>query len=196
MRIDPKFNQRLWGFDRSALDAREDTIFAIDSSYRLTYVNDAWDRFAREGSAHWAEGAWDLGASVLEATSPRLRPFYEELYGQALLGTPIDHEYDCHTPHRLRVMRMRVYALKPDGWLVVNSLVVTESAPEGSPPDRSAYVAASGEISMCSHCRRTHRVGGERWDWVPEWVAHVPEDASQDLCRICFEYHYGRRNIR
>jgi hypothetical protein len=45
-------------------------------------------------------------------------------------------------------------------------------------------------IVMCSNCRRTRRPGSDTWDWVPDFVAHLPPLVSHGLCKLCLEYYY------
>ena len=89
---------------------------------------------------------------------------------------------------------MRVYPLTPAGWLVTSAVVVESLAPAPDPAFvEAAYVDANGLITMCAHCRRTRRADAqraERWDWVPAWVARLPDRTSHGLCPGCFSYHY------
>jgi hypothetical protein len=48
-----------------------------------------------------------------------------------------------------------------------------------------------GVVRQCAHCRRVqHRTFHERWDWVPDWVEHLPNVISHRLCPICHDYYY------
>lgn len=193
--LDPAFAKRLAAYDIPDLDARADTVYALSGDRRLVYVNPAWRTFALANGARWAAGEWGLGASYDAALPEVLRRFYADLFARARReGAPVDHDYECSSARRHRRMRMRVYPLAPEGWLVVNAIVAESDHPgPASPPSIPGYVDAHGLVVMCAHCRRVRRVDradGERWDWVPEWVARMPERTSHSLCGPCLAHHY------
>lgn len=199
MRVDPGFAERLTGFDLAELDRRARTQSSPSpATIGLAYVNDAWDQFAHEGGARWATGAWDLGASVLDATAEILRPFDRRLYAEARLGAPIDHEYDCSRPDEVRRLRMRVHSSSiRDGWLVVNSDVVVGIEPTGvGAADESLFRAPDGQtravLPLPTDPTGPHRRVGLK---PPSGSPAFRADTTHDLCKVCFAYHYGRRHI-
>jgi hypothetical protein len=76
---------------------------------------------------------------------------------------------------------MRVYPLRPAGWLVVNAIIAEGLDPGPSTaPDQHLY-RVYGVIVVCCHCRRTRRASGggaEQWDWVPAWLADAPAEVT------------------
>jgi hypothetical protein len=195
MALASDFAAPLFGEDLADIEQQGDVVYAIADDHRLVYFNPAWERFARENGGVWPSDSLSLGASVLAATPEALRGFYRELFASARrAGAPVDHDYDCSSPTVFRRLRMRVYPLAPSGWLVTNSVVVERLAPESEDSGvASDYLDAHGMITMCAHCRRTRRAdvqSAERWDWVPAWVARIPERTSHGLCPGCFAYHY------
>jgi hypothetical protein len=194
MQIDPAFARNLSEHDLDELERRRDTVFALSGERRLVYVNPAYGRFARENGAEWLEGAWELGASIDDAIPEPLRRFYDSLYETVRdTNTPVDHDYECSTPSAIRRLRMRVYPLRPAGWLVVNAIIAEGLDPGPSTaPDQHLY-RVYGVIVVCCHCRRTRRASGggaEQWDWVPAWLADAPAEVSHGLCPPCFAHHY------
>lgn len=197
VQVDAAFLPLLSPFDLGELDRRGDTAFAVSGSLRLAYHNAAWDRFARENGAPWSPGAWGIGASIVEAIPEVLRPFYDQLFARARNeGAPVDHDYECSTPEAIRKLRMRVYPLPREGWLVVSSFVSEQPTPPVHPASAAIYRTEHGLIVMCAHCRRVRRTdasAGETWDWVPGWVARPPAETSHGLCSPCVDHHYPRR---
>jgi hypothetical protein len=194
VRIAPGFEEALRGYDLGELAQQRDTVFGLSADRRLAFVNPAWDRFARDNGAKWPAGAWDLGASIDAAIPEPLRPLYDALYASARqTGEPVDHEYECSTPSAIRRLRMRVYPLRSEGWLVVNALVADGVDPGPVSPASLIYVGDGGVVLMCSHCRRTRRAdasAGEQWDWVADYVETMPVKTSHGLCAACFAHHY------
>lgn len=196
MRLDPRFAENVEGLDLAVLDELDDTVYALDEERRLAFVNAAWDRFAHDNGASWSRN-WDLGASVMEATSPVLRAFYDDLFQRAAdSSSPVEVDYECSSPTRVRRMRMRVAQLSPGGLLVVNSTLNVLPTDSSCTADDARYRDASGIVMMCAHCRRTRRAAAEAWDWVPAWVAEMPEMTSHGLCPACFLLHYPRARRR
>lgn len=192
MRLDPRFAANVEGLDLAVLDDLDDSVYALDEQRRLVFVNAAWDRVAEESGARWSR-AWDLGASVLEATAPVLRAFYDDLFKRAADSqSPVEVDYECNSPTSVRRMRMRVARLSPGGLLVVNSTLRELAADDPRMADERRYRDPVGIIMMCAHCRRTRRADAEAWDWVPAWVADMPDMTSHGLCPACFLLHYPR----
>ncbi|MBZ5577327.1 MAG: PAS domain-containing protein [Acidobacteriia bacterium] len=168
-------------------------IFALDSSLRLVYCNPAWDRFAvANGGAALVRPA-PIGKPLLGFIKEPLAAYYETAYQEVLRTLePWRHLYECSSPSTFRRFAMQVLPMKGHGLLVVNSLCVER--PHDSAPDWSceaAYRRDDGILVMCSHCRRTRRVGAlEHWDWVAHYVRELPPRTSHGLCPSCLEYYY------
>jgi hypothetical protein len=91
---------------------------------------------------------------------------------------------------------MRIHPC-PSGVLVITHSLVREIPHiEGAhEPLEALYRDADGMIVQCANCRRARRFAATTdrpatWDWVPEWVAHVPRATSHGLCLSCFQFHY------
>lgn len=165
---------------------------------RIAYLNDYWERFARDnGAAPEFRVRWGLGSSLFEACSPRIRAFYQQAYRGCLAsGRPWEHEYECSSASTFRVFRQTAYPLSDGrGLLIMNSIVVERPH---DPAERSAalpsdedYRDVDGFVHQCCHCRRVMlHPPSSRWDWVPEWVERMPRKASHTLCPPCFGHHF------
>jgi len=190
-------------FDVDALEAHPESVFAIDSRGTLLYVNPAWYRFARDNQGDPVVArSWSVGANFFDAIPEPLKAFYRALFartprfGESL--EPLSFVYDCSSVDLYRLFNMLVYALpddeegRPAGYLVVNSPL--EERPhdrEPQPPSQEKYVDQDGLLHQCSHCRRVKDVAGGSWDWVPDWVAAPPPNASHGLCPVCCDYFFA-----
>lgn len=181
-------------FVLDTLERDSATICGIDANLRIFYVNPAWLAFGRDNGLTWGHEPWMLGVELLSAVPPVLRPFYEELFERARTSSgPVEHSYECSTPTLFRRYRLQVFRCDADALLVAHSLLQESSHTQpSSPAIESLYRDAQGVVSQCSHCRRVRRVGylGGRWDWVPDFVAHIPANTSHGLCPLCSEYYF------
>ncbi|KAB0670484.1 hypothetical protein F6V30_10090 [Oryzomonas sagensis] len=199
------------GFDR-LLDFMEtgwqgngsEIIYGVWPDFRLAYFNEGWVRFAREnGGAPWLMSPECLGRSVLEVTTPELRPFYRELFTRAITTVTarpysISHEYECSSAEIYRKFAMLLFRLKGgQGLLIANSLVVEMphtvrgTVPVEPSANSAPYHNEHELVIQCAACRRIrHQQLEGRWDWIPAWVSQPPERTSHGLCDLCMSYYY------
>jgi hypothetical protein len=181
---------------KETLEAETAVCFVIDEQLRLIYCNPAWDRFAMQNDAPHVRGEHLLGAPVLDSTSGDLLDHYRALYNEVLAdGNPRGHDFFCSSPDVERLMRMQIYRLRNVAALLVTCSIRREQ-PHGFPsaePIQARYRNRHGLIVMCSGCRRVRRVaeGPDTWDWVTDFVRHLPARVSHGLCNLCFEYYYA-----
>jgi len=197
----PGFDRALARFDLAELEAQHGPVYGMDRELRLAYLNPAWFRFAAENGGEPVIGdSWGLGRAVMEAVPEVLRPFYDKLFGEALARArsplqPQTLEYECSSAETYRRLAMTVYSLPAgSGLLLVNSTVIEQphAAPEATAAAEADYRDANRLFCQCAHCRRFRNFSvAERWDWVPAWVAHMPDPTSHSLCPPCFNYFYG-----
>ena len=192
-------------------------IYALDTRFRLTYCNPAWDRFALENGGESVVRSVVTGWPILELITGPLREIYRKAYVEVLeTGRPWQTDYECSSEGRFRMFTMQVLPLRDQGLLSVNSLRV--EYPHQTPkyePVEQLYRDQDGLVTMCGNCRKVRRpqtvpepagrVAGERgwfaceqeevsreaWDWVPAFVASPPENISHGLCAMCLAYYYG-----
>jgi hypothetical protein len=179
---------------QSALESDPSVIYALDADFRIRYCNAAWDAFAlANGGAQWVRGNVK-GRNLFEFVSGGLADYYKRSFAEVLrTGKPWHTAYECSSAEAERRFTMHVHPTSgTKGLLVVNSLVVQHPhRRKTADAIRTVYREPSGQIVMCSNCRRTRRAGsGGVWDWVPAFVAsHLPE-VSHGLCPPCLECYY------
>ncbi len=197
-RYEKGFPSLLEGFDLDTLERDPHSIFALSPGLLLIYLNPAWFVFADEnhGNPDITE-RFTIGTPVLSAISAALRPFYGSAYRRTLrTGVVWHHDYECSTAARFRSFHQTAYPLhNRQGILVINSL--TEERPQDATarpahkPDMKTYMGKSGMITQCANCRRIQRISPETiWDWVPEWVSHMPMNTTGGLCPICYDFYW------
>jgi hypothetical protein len=173
----------------AALDADIGSVYAIDGTATITYVNPAFGAFAvANGASTVADTA--VGTSLSSVIPAVLATFYADALERVFAhGLAWEHDYECSSPTVHRRFRMQIRPL-PDGNLaiVTNDATLTEPLGTGGAPDPARY-AANGLILQCAHCRRVRAVDGG-WELVPAWIAHPPHPVSHGLCDVCLEYHY------
>jgi hypothetical protein len=187
-------------FDIASLERMPATVVGLWPDRRIAYLNPAWQAFGRaNGTRSSAEGG-ALGDVLLLATPLVLRPFYEELFAEATAtGEAREHDYECSSPEQRRTFRMRVHPCASGALVIVHSLLrETPHAGDASPPLERLYRDAEGLIVQCSNCRRVRRArrnatesARATWDWVPEYVAHMPPQTSHAICTLCVQFYYG-----
>lgn len=201
-RISPGFDRLLLNFSVQEFENHHDPVYGLWQDLRLAYLNPAWFRFAAENGGEPAiSSRWNLGVSIMESVAGQLQPFYRKLLENCLKPEkaelrPVQHEYECSSGALYRRFQLTVYPLKDhQGLLLVNSLVIerphdpAERQPRA--PDKADYADQHGLIHQCCHCRRVQNQEiGNRWDWVPQWVDHIPRDTTHSLCPFCLDYYY------
>jgi hypothetical protein len=188
--IGPELSERL--------DLRRDAACGVWPDFTIAYVNPAWLRFARANGADGEfSSSWCEGASFLDGIGGRLREFYRS-HCQAVLdgGAPWMSEYECSSPKLFRLYSMEVRRVgEGEALLVTHTRVVQCPHEQGvflrEPLDSAPWKDEHGLVHQCVHCRRVRRAGeAEQWDWVPQWVEHVPEFATGSLCPHCIATRY------
>ena len=185
-------------FDLAVLDSIPATICGTWPDLRIAYVNPAWLAFAASNGAPELAQHGGLGTDLLRVVPTVTRPFYDEMFRRALAtGEVTEHDYECSSPEMRRVFHMRVHPC-PSGALVITHSLVRESPhlAEASEPLEALYRDAHGMIVQCVNCRRIRRSTSgtdstATWDWVPEYIAHIPPRTSHGLCFPCFQFHYS-----
>lgn len=186
-------------YPASILESDTSVIFGLDPDLNITYCNPAWDRFARDnGGEHLCRPA-PIGRCILDFISGPAQDHYAAFYRRMLAQSdPGEFDYDCSSPDKHRKFRLRAIPMRKNpGLLVINSLRLERShdCPACAPLEER-YRTADGLIVICGNCRRARRnlPGVEHWDWVPEFVRHLPDRVSHGLCAPCLEhYRAGRR---
>lgn len=188
--IEPLFAE----FSRTLVDASGNVIYLIDSELRIAYCNPAWETFAKANEGEKALAAQVTGTPLFDYIAAPLRDFYERVFGDARSDPlPISFNFECSSPEVRRLMRMEVrYLANSRGWAVTTSLrQEQEHSDEAHPANPQLYLAATGLIGMCCHCRKTRRAHEpDVWDWVPQYVRHMPRNTTHGICPSCIAYFY------
>jgi hypothetical protein len=171
-------------------------IYVFDETLTIVEVNEAFVRFAEEnqGGADF-RAKYGEGCNLLDMIPPRLRPFYSSLYLRAFNGEVVVHDYECHTPSSYRLFRLRLIPLADGRVAAENSLRVETALADPLGLDEAAivqgYVAPSGLIIQCMHCRRIKTTTPpERWDLIPSLIKKPDERISHGLCPVCLPLYY------
>lgn len=165
-------------------------------NFEIAYVNPAWIDFAERNGGADVRRRWSEGADFLAAVAEPLRPHYDQHLRACLAGgSSWTSEYECSSPNLFRAFRMEVEVLRDAAGLVIVHTCIDQHPHDESHraarPSAALYLDDHGLLLQCVHCRRVRRVGAdEDWDWVPEWVAHVPDNASGGLCPGCLMQRY------
>jgi len=169
--------------------------YVLDPNLRISYCNEAWDRFAAANGGIGLERTRQLGVSVMDVIPQPLKPFFRRGFdGVLTTGHQWSHSYECSSATLFRPFHMRVYP-NPEGagLVVVNSLTVEQ--PHDASRVRSSvepfYRDENGLVTMCCECRRTSRCqSAEVWDWVPAFVEKPPMPVSHGICSTCLKLIY------
>ena len=97
LRCDPRFQAILTAFDQTTLERHAGPVMGLWHDCTIAYVNPAWYEFAyRNGGEPIISTWWDLGASILDAISRPLLPFYVTAFSDCChTMTPWEHVYEC-----------------------------------------------------------------------------------------------------
>jgi hypothetical protein len=178
---------------RAAIDNTDNVIYLLNTKKEVVYCNPAWDRFAAENGGEAALASRVVGSSIFDVIPEPLRRFYEDVYelctGESRI---ITFNYHCSSPVSFRLFQMQVVPQTDACFAVVNSLIVEHAHDEpGAFPSPKLYEDPEAMVTMCSHCRRTRRVGAENtWDWVPAHLSRRSMSVSHGLCPICRAHYY------
>jgi PAS domain-containing protein len=167
-------------------------VFALNRELRIIYCNAAWDRFAQlNGGRLLLQRPRPYSLCVLDVMPECLIDLYDPAYrGVFTTGREWVLEYECSSDVVYRLFRMTVIKRPEDDFILsVNFLL--EERPHGQErqiaiPDSMAYGAPGNAVVMCCFCRRTQRIDGRGWDWVPAYVQNHPTRVVQGICKGCY----------
>lgn len=197
LEVAPELRLEAAGFRLESLEADQSIIYMLSPDLRIIYCNKAWDEFASLNGGVNLDRETILGTLILDVIAGPLRPFFASGFAQAQTRLqPWEHDYECSSPDSFRLFHMRVLPLASSYLLVENSLQVERPhGPErpAMPAYPASYLNEHGMLIMCSHCRRTRRIGAGAvsiWDWVPDFLIDPPGRVSHGLCPNCRAYFY------
>jgi hypothetical protein len=183
----------------SSLENDSNPAFGLNADLCLAYVNPAWFRFAKEnrGEPSIFE-RFASGTPIVDEIHGPLKQYFLDKFEAALrTGVSWRQTYECSSAETFRLYHQTIYPLRDGrGLIFVNSLAVVEpmaaQARRARAPERRQYESPDRTIVQCSNCRRVQRVRQpSSWDWVPAWVARMPDGVSQGLCDACRDCYYA-----
>lgn len=190
---------------RAALAAETNSACLLDVHGVIRFVNEAWDRFAREnGGAPRALGAAVVGTRWLDHLSgDEVRVLHARLLERALAGqgwSGVVQLGECNTPTEARLVASRFERVlsrrdgEPVGIAAVHTVLTSRPMAEAHPPveaDASAYRRQDGLLVQCACCRRVQSPADpRRWDLVPRLVASPAPLVTHGLCELCVHLYY------
>ena len=190
--IDPR---RIAGsaFQYDRVETDPAVTYVLDPQLTIAYCNLSWNRFALENGAPQIVREKIIGLPVLNVIADTLRGFYRNAYA-GVQGTkqPWEHDYECSSAQHYRMMHMRVLPLSGGFLMIENSLsVIKPHSPGPGETGVQSYKDELGVIMMCAHCRRVRYPQSQRWDWIPAFIAKLPENTSHGLCENCRTFYFG-----
>jgi hypothetical protein len=190
------------------LAQEKDPALLLDRDAVILFVNEAWDRFAREnGGGERVASASLVGTSwfdhIAGETPRRLhRLLFERAVrrlGPAAHGGVVQLN-EANGPETARLVATHLEPITgPNDSLtgvavvhrVVRELPLSEVYPVVG-GDEGRWQDAEGRIEQCSCCRRVRRPDEpEEWDLAPGLVAEPPEHVHFGYCSLCLELHYA-----
>lgn len=177
----------------AALEREPGSAYLLSLDLRLLYVNEGWQRFARENGAPQLATNFRALGSLSHLPSEPLGAFYRSAFSRVLTrAEPWRHTYDCSSAELHRNFSMQV-DLTParDAFVVVNSNVIESPWPSTPQEGIQSHVSGRAIIVQCANCRRLRGKGEiQTWNWVPQLVNINPVDLSHGLCPMCDLLHY------
>ncbi len=148
---------------------REDypILYRVDSNDVITFVNEAWSRFATENQAHELASS-ALGRSLWDfIENPEVKSIYRMLLDRIRrTGQPFSFDYRCDAPELRRFLQMTVVPLDR-GAVEFQSRLLREE-PRGTVALLSSEVPrVETFVRVCSWCKKLD-AGRDHWVEVEE----------------------------
>lgn len=177
----------------------------LDARGIIRFVNEAWDRFAREnGGAPGALGSAVVGTPWIEhVLGDDVRAHHVALLERALAGqgwSGVVHLGECNSPTEARLMASRFERVlsgpggEPVGIAAVHTMLAARPLAEAHrlvELDGSAYRHPHGMLVQCACCRRVQSPADPaRWDLIPHLLESPGERVTHGLCELCVRLYY------
>jgi hypothetical protein len=184
-------------FARDTFECSKDVIFVVDSEFRITYCNPAWDEFALANGGEEVVAARVLRTDLMRVIPESLCDFYREVFQRCRQRhLTFDIDYECSSATLYRLLHMNILPLKHSGELAVVNSVRVERIHGAERPALSLtdiYFGADGMITVCCHCRRTQRQDASGvWDWVPAFLQTEKWEITHGMCPVCVSHFYSQ----
>ena len=195
--------------DEVRLLSRENSpALLLDREGVILFVNEAWDRFARDnGGGERVASAALVGTRWFDhIAGEEPRRLHRLLFERAVrrlgpaAGGGVIQLNEANGPETARLVATHLEPVVGAGGVltsvavihrVVRELPLSEVYPVTA-GEESRWHDAAGEVEQCSCCRRVRRPQEpEEWDLVPGLVAEPPEHVRFGYCALCLELHYA-----
>ncbi|MBK9517723.1 MAG: hypothetical protein IPO09_10285 [Anaeromyxobacter sp.] len=194
--------------DEVRLLAREkDPALLLDCEAVILFVNEAWDRFARDnGGGERVDSAALVGTRWFDhIAGDAPRRLHRLLFERAVRrlgpgpGGGVVQLNEANGPELARLVATHLTPVVGTGGALTGIAVVHRVVREL--PMAEVYPVAAGHearwhdgqgaVEQCSCCRRVRRPEEpEEWDLVPGLVTEPPERVHFGYCALCLELHY------
>ncbi len=185
----------------------KDPALLLDREGTILFVNEAWDRFAREnGGGERVDSGALVGTRWIDHISGdaprRLHRLLLERALRRLGPTPgggVVQLNESNSPTHARLVATHLEPIEtPTGQVgvalihrVVREVPLDEVYPLAT-GEEARWHHEDGSVEMCSCCRRVRRPDEPaEWDLVPGLVAEPPAHAQFGYCALCLELHYA-----
>lgn len=197
-----------FAYEVRLLAHERDPALLLDREGIILFVNEAWDRFAREnGGGERVASASLVGTRWFDHISGEApRRLHRLLFERALrrlgpaTGGGVVQLNEANGPETARLVATHLEPLVGPGdqltgvavvHRVVRELPLAEVYPVVA-GDEARWRGEDGVVEQCSCCRRVRRPEEpEEWDLVPGLVAEPPVQVTFGYCALCMELHYA-----
>ena len=180
----------------------------LDREGVILFVNEAWDRFARDnGGGERVASAALVGTRWFDhIAGEEPRRLHRLLFERAVrrlgpaAGGGVVQLNEANGPETARLVATHLEPVVGAGGVltgvavihrVVRELPLSEVYPVAA-GEETRWHDADGGVEQCSCCRRVRRPEEpEEWDLVPGLVAEPPEHVRFGYCALCLELHYA-----
>ena len=193
MLIDDTFQEAVHSLDLESMRKSQDTIYIIDSRFKLRGYNPSWVNFAKHNSGIEVLKKYPIGISILTAIPEKLKPFYRASYTSALTSRVVfAHDYECSSANQFRLFHQTAYPLpEAAGLIVTHHLIEQFNHPGPNHAFTTKLLDEHGHITQCCHCRKIRSPANQHaWLWVPSIVKTPPPNTSHSVCPRCLEFYY------
>ncbi|HOK08560.1 MAG TPA: hypothetical protein PLT82_01420 [Candidatus Hydrogenedens sp.] len=132
----------------------EDIVYKIDENNRITFVNEAWDVFARENNGDEIVSKRIIGRNLFDFISDiTVKQIYLDLMEQARNNKKIKIDFRCDSPTYKRYLTMSIQCNEPNTITFITHLIRKEPQNYKSILD-SKVLRVRKVIRMCSWCKK------------------------------------------
>jgi hypothetical protein len=186
----------------------KDPALLLDKDGTILFVNEAWDRFARQngGGERVASGALVGTRWFDHIAGEEPRRLHRVLLERAVRrlgpnpGGGVVQLNEANGPETARLVATHLEPVLGPGDTLTGVAVIHRTVRELPLTEVYPMVAGTevrwrgedGQVEQCSCCRRVRRPEEpEEWDLVPGLVAEPPSDVHFGYCALCLELHYA-----